>query len=396
MNETSPSPPSLLEVSSTHFSRPATVSAAVAACIFTVIGVAGNLLTVVALIKCAKLRTHATTTFVISLAASDLLFSSINLPLTASRYIHEEWILGDTMCRLYPFFFYGNVGASLMNMVAITLNRYVLISCPGRYSKIYSRCNIMLMVAGVWIFSFGLLVPPLLEVWGTLGLDPPTFSCTILRDDSGRSPKKFLFLFGFLLPCLAIIVCYSAIFYRVRQSRLNVQKHMALTVGDSKDCTLMSSQRSEDLRMTKMMLIIFLSFLVSFLPLMLVNVIDDEVQIPTFHVIASVLAWMSAVINPFIYAFKNRQYKQAFKKLLCADKHVGAPSRPGASHLSGHSKQSASRTFITEMLQYTANQDKVESEGTRRQTEDEWRPRYLSNSEDFVVLSEDSVDFVLA
>ena len=39
----------------------------------------------------------------------------------------------------------------------------------------------MLMVAGVWIFSFGLLVPPLLEVWGTLGLDPPTFSCTILR-----------------------------------------------------------------------------------------------------------------------------------------------------------------------------------------------------------------------
>ena len=25
------------------------------------------------------------------------------------RYIHEEWLLGETMCRLYPFFFYGNV-----------------------------------------------------------------------------------------------------------------------------------------------------------------------------------------------------------------------------------------------------------------------------------------------
>ena len=31
--------------------------------------------------------------------------------------------------------------------------------------------------------------------------------------------------------------------------------------------------------------------------------------------IASVLAWMSATINPFIYAFKNRQYQQAFKKV---------------------------------------------------------------------------------
>ena len=40
------------------------------------------------------------------------------------RYVHEEWLLGDTLCRLYPFFFYGNVGASLMNMVAITINRY--------------------------------------------------------------------------------------------------------------------------------------------------------------------------------------------------------------------------------------------------------------------------------
>ena len=51
----------------------------------------GNLLTVVALLRCAKLRVHATTAFVISLAVSDLLFSAINLPLTASRYIHEEW-----------------------------------------------------------------------------------------------------------------------------------------------------------------------------------------------------------------------------------------------------------------------------------------------------------------
>eukprot|EP00088_Acartia_fossae_P022620 TRINITY_DN2377_c0_g1_i2.p1 TRINITY_DN2377_c0_g1~~TRINITY_DN2377_c0_g1_i2.p1 ORF type:complete len:372 (+),score=85.47 TRINITY_DN2377_c0_g1_i2:100-1215(+) len=299
-----------------HYTRPGTLLAAVAACMFTVVGLTGNLLTVVALCRCVKLRTHATTAFVISLAISDLLFCSINLPLTASRYIHEEWLLGDTMCRLYPFFFYGNVGASLINMVAITINRYVLIACPGSYGRIYSRSNILLMISGVWMFSFGLMVPPLVEVWGTLGLDPATFSCTILRDEDDRSPKKFLFLFGFLLPCIAIIVCYSAIFYRVRQSRLNVQKHLALA-GATRETSLQSNQRKEDLRMTKMMLLIFLSFLVCFLPLMLVNVLDDEVDYPSLHIIGSVLAWASAVINPFIYAFKNRQYKHAFKKVVC-------------------------------------------------------------------------------
>ena len=39
------------------------------------------------------------------------------------RYITESWMLGETACRIFPFFFYGNVAASLFNMVAITLNR---------------------------------------------------------------------------------------------------------------------------------------------------------------------------------------------------------------------------------------------------------------------------------
>ena len=76
-----------------------------------------------------------------------------------------------------------------------------------------------------------------------------------------------------------------------------------------------SAQRREDLRLTKLMLTIFLSFLVCFLPLMLVNVADDSVEFPFLHILASVLAWASAVVNPFIYAFKNRQYQQAFIKV---------------------------------------------------------------------------------
>ena len=54
---------------------------------------------------------------------------------------------------------------------------------------------------------------------------------------------------------------------------------------------------------------------VCFLPLMLVNVADDDVTYPYLHIIASILAWASAIINPFIYAFKNRQYQQAFVKV---------------------------------------------------------------------------------
>lgn len=108
--------------------RPSTLSCIFAAfcCItFTVVGCVGNWLTIVALTRCRRLR-NATTAFVVSLAVADFLFCAVCLPLTATRYIYEEWILGNELCNLFPFFFYGNVAASLMSMTAITFNRYVL------------------------------------------------------------------------------------------------------------------------------------------------------------------------------------------------------------------------------------------------------------------------------
>ncbi|KAK8718618.1 hypothetical protein OTU49_014599, partial [Cherax quadricarinatus] len=178
---------------------------------------------------------------------------------------HESWVLGETLCRIFPFFFYGNVAASLLNMVAITINRYILIAHHGLYDRIYRSHYIYLMIAVVWLFSFGMMMPPLFGVWGRLGLDPPSFSCTILKNE-GSSPKKFLFLFGFLLPMVAIVICYSAIYYKVRKSRRNLLAHINKSATPS-TCNVHIT-RKEDLRLTKMMLTIFLCFLISFLPLM--------------------------------------------------------------------------------------------------------------------------------
>jgi hypothetical protein len=49
--------------------------------------------------------------------------------------------MGATLCRLYPFFFYGNVGASLMNMVAITLNRYLAALHPHQQLLMLTSCS---------------------------------------------------------------------------------------------------------------------------------------------------------------------------------------------------------------------------------------------------------------
>lgn len=186
------------------------------------------------------------------------------------------------------------------------------------------------MLIVVWTLSFFMLLPPLLGIWGTLGLDQATFSCTILKKN-GSSPKKFLFVLGFLVPCIVISVSYLCIYWRVRRSRKNLEAHAAGSGQRSN-----GFHRREDSRVTRLMLTIFLCFLMCFMPLMLVNVIDEKMKIPVLHIVASVLAWASAVINPFIYAGTNKLYREAYRQILCPapNRTHAVRSKPPHSHSS--------------------------------------------------------------
>lgn len=156
-----------------------------------------------------------------------------------------------------------------------------------------------------------------------MGLDETTFSCTILKKD-GKSIKKTLFIIGFLLPCVVILVSYSCIYITVLHQRKKIRSHDNFQIGASAAAakaagsasgsyatTVSTRKAREDNRLTVMMVTIFVCFLICFLPLMLANVVDDErnTSYPWLHIIASVMAWASSVINPIIYAASNRNYR---------------------------------------------------------------------------------------
>lgn len=326
--------------SNSIYPHSATLFAAICALVFAVVGVLGNLITILALIKCPKIRGHATTAFVLSLSISDLLFCSFSLPLTAVRFFQERWTFGETLCKIFPVIFYGNVAVSLLSMVGITLNRYILIACHRLYAQIYRTKYITLQLVFVWAVSFLLLLPPILEVWGKMGLDEITFSCTILKKD-GKSIKKTLFLIGFLLPCLVIITSYTCIYITVLRQRRKMRSHNSFHES-SKETTSNARKSRDDSRLTTMMVTIFVCFLICFLPLMLANVVDDErkTSYPWFHIIASVMAWASSVINPIIYAASNRNYRVAYYRVFAMLKFWGEPLSPMPSRSFHQSKNS--------------------------------------------------------
>ncbi|XP_076634369.1 G-protein coupled receptor moody [Colletes latitarsis] len=191
--------------------------AAICCILFMFVGIPGNLFTIIALYRTKKLR-NATTIFIMNLSVSDFMFCCFNLPLATSTFWHSSWRHGALLCRLFPLLRYGLVAVSLFTIMAITINRYIMIGHPRLYPTLYKPKYLWPMVLSIWIVAFGVLIVTWFESWGRFGLDTAIGSCSILPDVYGRSPKEFLFVIAFLTPCIAIIVCYVRIFCIVRKT----------------------------------------------------------------------------------------------------------------------------------------------------------------------------------
>ncbi|CAM1323801.1 Uncharacterised protein g8501 [Pycnogonum litorale] len=278
--------------------------------LFIIIGVTGNVLTIVALVKCPKVRS-TTAVFIINLCVADTCFCAINLPFTASRFIHKDWIHGEDWCILFPFVRYSNVGVSLLCIVAISINRFVLIAYPRLYNGIYTRRNIAMMIAFIWIFAFSMLFPTLLKKWGRFGYDESIANCSIIPVN-GKSSKKFLYVVAFVLPCIVIIVSYAGIFWQFKKSSRRLRQH---TVGTS-DKRKERKRRKDEWKITCMVLVIFISFMISYLPITIMKVSGADKKHPSLYILGYLLLYMSACINPIIYVIMNKQYRQAYKTIL--------------------------------------------------------------------------------
>ncbi|XP_046444337.1 G-protein coupled receptor moody-like isoform X1 [Daphnia pulex] len=272
-----------------------------------VMGVLGNALTIAALIKCPKIR-NLTVAFITSLCVADFSFCVMVMPFTAYRFLNDRNYFGDedVMCIIFPLVQYANVGVSLLSIAMITINRFVMIAYPHWYKRIYTRRSVAGMVAFAWIFSISTLMPTLSGRWGKFGFDTCLGSCSIV---GSKGPKTTLFLIGFLTPCLAIVICYAGIFWTVNKSRTRVQGHAGTTAAAP-------GRTGSDWRLTKMILIIFVSFIVCYLPTAIIKIVDKEVKRADAHVISYVLIYFSACINPIIYVTMNRQFRQAYKDVL--------------------------------------------------------------------------------
>ncbi|KAL2725085.1 octopamine receptor Oamb-like isoform X1 [Vespula squamosa] len=153
--------------------------------IVNVMVVLGNVLVILAVYYTSKLR-NVTNMFIVSLAVADLLVGLAVLPFSATWEVFKVWIFGDLWCSVWLAVDVWMCTASILNLCAISLDRYLAVTRPVSYPqaknkkrKISKRKFIVyidrsffsiqlmspkrarLLVATVWVLSFVICFPPL-------------------------------------------------------------------------------------------------------------------------------------------------------------------------------------------------------------------------------------------
>ncbi len=126
-----------------------------------VVVIIGNLLVVAAVLTTVKLQT-VTNTFIVSLAVADLLVGVFVLPFSNANEVLRYWTFGPIWCSVWLAVDVWLCTASILNLCAISLDRYLAISKPFKYPNLMTPKRGKILVALVWVLSFLICFPPLI------------------------------------------------------------------------------------------------------------------------------------------------------------------------------------------------------------------------------------------
>ncbi|CAJ0609842.1 unnamed protein product [Cylicocyclus nassatus] len=173
------------------------------------LAVFGNALVIIAVYREKCLQT-VTNLLIVSLAISDFMVAICVMSFGVYYERNDfKWNMGHFFCNVYLACDVTCSTASILNLLAISLDRYIAISHPISYAQYGARGGrAMTSISIVWAVSAAVGLPIL------LGVNPMEEELC----EFGNAYFNILSsLLSFFLPCTAMIALYSVIFRRLRQ-----------------------------------------------------------------------------------------------------------------------------------------------------------------------------------
>ncbi|XP_063967503.1 melatonin receptor type 1B-B-like [Lytechinus pictus] len=280
----------------------------------TVFGCVGNALVIGAVLTHRRLR-NLGNAFVVNLAVADLAVSAfinafgITGVVTTGSFFDNKHVL----CQIIGVICIMSCSCSLWSIASIGVNRYIAIVHRNIYRDIFNKRTLPFLLITLWSICFFIDLPNLTG-WGAHTFDPKLMLCTYNYAES-YSYTFFFIVVGFGIPLVALIYSYARIVMYARATKAEVA---AISKSDnSKSSVTNQAIRNNDLRLLRSVLTIVVVFFIMWTPYATIVVFDRYATWSrTPHVIAVVMAHMNSCINSIIYGATNKNFRQAYGRLL--------------------------------------------------------------------------------
>lgn len=181
-----------------------------------VVGISGNLLTMLVVSRFRELRT-TTNLYLSSMAFSDLLIF-LCMPLDLVRlWQYRPWNFGDLLCKLFQFVSESCTYATVLTITALSVERYFAICFPLRAKVVVTKGRVKLVILVIWAVAFCSAGPifVLVGVEHENGTDPRDTNECRATEFAVRSGLLTVMVWVssvfFFLPVFCLTVLYSLI-----------------------------------------------------------------------------------------------------------------------------------------------------------------------------------------
>ncbi|XP_043676610.1 octopamine receptor beta-3R-like isoform X1 [Vespula pensylvanica] len=328
----------------------------------------GNAVVVASVRRHRKLRVP-TNRYVVSLAAADFLVAVCAMSFNASVELSGHWIFGRTMCDVWNSMDVYFSTASILHLCCISVDRYYAIVRPLEYPAIMRRITVTCMLASAWTLPALISFIPIFMGWYTtdehlkfLQENPQVCKFMVNRPYALISSS-----ISFWIPGFVMIVMYFKIYKEAVRQREALSRASSNTILNSIHLHRMSTSRHHSRASHQLLLppsngvefgrapsyasaaelnlengtsirqqskswraehkaartlgIIMGAFLLCWLPFFLwyltTTLCGEACYCP--DTVVSVLFWIgyfNSALNPLIYAYFNRDFREAFKDTL--------------------------------------------------------------------------------
>ncbi|XP_046440100.1 neurotensin receptor type 1-like [Daphnia pulex] len=314
-------------------------------------GVVGNIAVCVVIVRNPSMHT-ATNCYLFSLAVSDLTVLLFGLPNDLSVYWQQyPWALGEIVCKLRALIAEMTNYASVLTIVAFSLERYLAICHPLHAYTMAGLGRAARIVALIWLVALISALPFAIYTGisyvpypAEAGVSPagvnltgqaiPESAFCILQDENPPNLFEVATFIFFIVPMGILCLLYLRIGIRIRRTSLGRGRNVQGVVHHSNESRQSSSRRT----ILRMLVAVVIAFFICWAPfhaqrLLYVYAKDSpnyrEINEKMFFV-TGCFYFFSSTINPILYNVMSVRYREAFRETLCGG--IPASSRHHYNH----------------------------------------------------------------